>query len=42
MDRHAIGSRAPCWNRDGTQILFPSIASDADKTRQLFLIQIKE
>jgi hypothetical protein len=33
---------APCWNRDGTQVLFPSIAPDAAKTRQLFLIQVKE
>jgi hypothetical protein len=33
---------APCWNRDSTQILFPSIAPDAEKTRQLFLIQVKE
>ncbi len=33
---------APCWNREGTQILFPSIADDPEKTRQLFLIRIVE
>ena len=32
---------APCWNRDGTQVLFPSIANDSDKTRQLFLITLE-
>jgi hypothetical protein len=31
---------APCWNRDGTQVLFPSIAEDAERTRQLFLIRL--
>jgi len=31
---------APCWNRDGTQVLFPSITSDADGSRQLFLIHL--
>ena len=30
---------APCWNRDGTQILFPSISEDG--TRQLFIIYLK-
>ena len=29
---------APCWNRDGTRVLFPSIANDPSKTRQLFLM----
>jgi hypothetical protein len=32
---------APCWNRDGTAILFPSVAPDAEKTRQIFMIQLK-
>ena len=32
---------APCWNRDGTQVLFPSIANDSDKTHQLFLITLE-
>jgi hypothetical protein len=31
---------APCWNRDSTQILFPAIAGDPGKTRQLFLIRL--
>ena len=31
---------APCWNRDGTQILFSSIAEDAAGTRQLFTITL--
>jgi hypothetical protein len=31
---------APCWNRDGNQVLFPSIAEDAGRTRQLFLIRV--
>lgn len=31
----------PCWNRDGTQILFSSIADDPGKTRQLYLIRIE-
>src|SRR5262249_30275895 len=29
---------APCWNRDGTKILFPSIDS-AGTTRQLFIAE---
>lgn len=33
---------APCWNRDGTQVLFPSIAEDAERTRQLFVIRLNE
>ena len=31
---------APCWNRDGTQVLFSSIAEDAAGTRQLFTITL--
>jgi hypothetical protein len=31
---------APCWNRDGTQILFPAIAEDAGHTRQLFRLRL--
>ena len=31
---------APCWNRNGTQVLFPSIADDEKKTRQLFLLEL--
>ena len=31
---------APCWNRDGTQILFPSLAPDG-KSRQLFVLTRK-
>jgi hypothetical protein len=31
---------APCWNRDGTQILFPAVADDPRKTRQLFRIRV--
>ena len=30
---------APCWNRDGTQVLFPSISEDG--TRQLFVIRLR-
>ena len=30
---------SPCWNRDGSAILFPSVASDAQKTRQIFLLR---
>jgi hypothetical protein len=30
---------SPCWNRTGDRILFPSIAPDAAKSRQLFLIR---
>ena len=32
---------APCWNRDGTQILFPSITEDGN-TRQLFAIELNK
>jgi hypothetical protein len=31
---------SPCWNRDGTQILFPGIADDSERTRQLFLLHV--
>jgi hypothetical protein len=31
---------APCWNREGTKVLVPSIAGDAARTRQLFLIRV--
>jgi len=31
---------SPCWNRDGTQVLFPSLAEDG--TRQLFVIHLDE
>ena len=30
---------APCWNRDGTQVLFPAIADDG--TRQLFVLSMR-
>jgi hypothetical protein len=33
---------APTWNRESTQIVFPAIADDADKTRQMFVIRLKE
>jgi len=32
---------SPCWNRDGTQILFPSLTNDADHSRQLFIATLK-
>jgi hypothetical protein len=31
---------SPCWNRDGAQLLFPSIADDSEGTRLLFLIRL--
>lgn len=31
---------APCWNRDGTQFLFPMVADDAEKTRQLSVARL--
>ena len=31
---------SPCWNRDSTRVLFPSLAEDG--TRQLFVINLKE
>jgi hypothetical protein len=33
---------APCWNRESNQIVFPAIAGDAGKSRQMFLIRVKE
>ncbi len=33
---------APCWNRASDQIVFPAIAGDAGKTRQMFVIRVKE
>jgi len=33
---------APCWNRDGTQILFPAFADDAGHTRQLFRLRLRK
>lgn len=30
----------PLWNRDGTQLLVPGVADDAEHTRQLFIITI--
>lgn len=32
---------APCWNRSSQAILFPTISQDGDKTRQMFLLQIR-
>jgi hypothetical protein len=32
---------APCWNRDGTQLLLTAIADDEQKTRQMFIISVK-
>ena len=32
---------SPCWNRDSTQFLFAGIASDEQKTRQLYIVTIK-
>jgi hypothetical protein len=31
---------APCWNRRGDAILFPALADDPGRTRQLFLIEL--
>jgi hypothetical protein len=33
---------APCWNRVSNHIVFPAIANDAGKTRQMFVIRLKE
>lgn len=47
LDQHGVtkgdlrSDPAPCWNRDGTQILFSSITGDAQHTRQLFVIKIQ-
>lgn len=32
---------SPCWNRDNSEILFPSITQDEDHTRQLFLMRLR-
>jgi len=32
---------APCWNRQGDQILFSALAADEGRTRQLFLMTIR-
>ena len=31
---------SPAWNRDGTAILFPSLADDPQRTRQLFIVRL--
>ena len=31
---------SPTWNRRGTQILFPSLADDENRTRQVFLVDL--
>jgi hypothetical protein len=31
---------APSWNRRGDRVLFPAIADDAGRTRQLFLVEL--
>lgn len=31
---------APCWNRSSNQIVFPAIADDATRTRQMFLVEV--
>ncbi len=33
---------APCWNRESNQIVFPAIANDAGRTRQMFVIRLRE
>ena len=33
---------SPCWNRDSTQILAAAIGNDVQKTRQLYVIKIKQ
>ena len=33
---------SPCWNRDGSAILFPAIANDSARTRQLFAISLAD
>jgi hypothetical protein len=33
---------APCWNRGSNQIVFPAITDNAGKTRQMFVIRLKE
>lgn len=31
---------APCWNRESSAVVFPAIANDAERTRQMFLVEI--
>jgi hypothetical protein len=31
---------APCFNRDGTKLLIPAIASDKQRTRQMFILDL--
>jgi len=31
---------APCWNRESTAVVFPAIANDTDRTRQMFLLEL--
>ncbi len=31
---------APCWNRASNQIVFPTIADDKTRTRQMFLVEV--
>ncbi len=33
---------SPCWNRESSKILFPSITQDEDRTRQLFLMRLQQ
>jgi hypothetical protein len=33
---------APCWNRTSNAIVFPAIADDTGKTRQMFMMRLKE
>lgn len=33
---------APCWNRESNQIVFPAIANDAGRTRQMFVLRLRE
>jgi len=32
---------APCWNREGNEVLFTALAQDPAKTRQLFMIRLR-
>lgn len=33
---------APCWNRDSNAVVLTALSDDAERTRQMFLIRIKE
>ncbi len=33
---------APCWNRAGNQIVFPALADDEGRTRQMFVLRLRE